>query len=149
MKKVLIITYYWPPASGPGVQRTLKFCKYLPDSNIEPIVLTVKDGSYQSIDHSLLDDIPPNTKVHSTKSFEVYRMMNRFRGKKKSAPSVGMIGLKKKSLMNRLMLYVRANYFIPDMRKGWNKYALEEAKKIIQEDYGFNVTLTNCRSGVQ
>ena len=57
MKKVLVITYYWPPSGGPGVQRILKFCKYLPHFGWEPIVLTVENGEYPNIDHSLLDEV--------------------------------------------------------------------------------------------
>ena len=58
MKKVLIITYYWPPGSGPGVQRFLKFSKYLREFAWEPVILTVDNGSYPSIDQSLEEDIP-------------------------------------------------------------------------------------------
>ncbi|HIA36638.1 MAG TPA: hypothetical protein EYN89_07905 [Flavobacteriales bacterium] len=67
-KRVLVITYYWPPAAGPGVQRFLKFCKYLRDFDWEPIVLTVENGSYSSTDNSLEKDIPTGTKVYKTKT---------------------------------------------------------------------------------
>ncbi len=58
MKKALIITYYWPPSGGPGVQRVLKFAKYLPEFGWEPIILTVKNGTYPAIDESLLAEFP-------------------------------------------------------------------------------------------
>ena len=56
MKKVLIVTYYWPPGSGPGVQRFLKFSKYLREYGWEPIILTVENGSYPSTDASLVKE---------------------------------------------------------------------------------------------
>ena len=70
MKKVLIITYYWPPAGGPGVQRVLKFAKYLPEFGWQPIILTVKNGEYPAIDESLEVEIPDNCKVYKTFSLE-------------------------------------------------------------------------------
>ena len=49
-KKLLIITYYWPPSGGPGVQRWLKFVKYLPDFNIQPIVYIPENPTYPIVD---------------------------------------------------------------------------------------------------
>ncbi|MBL4624026.1 MAG: glycosyltransferase [Flavobacteriales bacterium] len=135
MKKVLIFTYHWPPGSGPGVQRFLKFCKYLPEFGWEPIVVTVKDGSYPSIDHTLIDDIPENLKVHKTKTFEPFTIYNALRGKKGKSVSVGLIGIKdSKSPIQKLSMHIRANYFIPDARKGWKSYAIKEAKEIVEKE---------------
>lgn len=67
MKKLLIVTYYFPPSGGPGVQRVLKFAKYLPEFGWEPIVLTVKDADYPARDESLLKEIPPAVRVYRTK----------------------------------------------------------------------------------
>ena len=63
-KKVLIITYYWPPSGGAGVQRWLKFAKYLPQFNIDPFILTVnpEHASYLQIDESLERDVNPELK---------------------------------------------------------------------------------------
>ena len=66
MKKVLIITYYWPPAGGPGVQRVLKFVKYLKEFNWKPYILTVKTGEFPAIDYNLVKDIPKDTLVYKT-----------------------------------------------------------------------------------
>ena len=63
MKKVLIITYYWPPAGGPGVQRWLKFVKYLPEFDIEPIVYCPENPSYPTLDSTLSDDLSDNIKI--------------------------------------------------------------------------------------
>ena len=63
MRKVLVITYYWPPAGGPGVQRVLKFVKYLPHFGWEPIILTVRGGEYPALDEGLVEDVPPGVTV--------------------------------------------------------------------------------------
>ena len=73
MKKVLIITYYWPPAGGPGVQRWLKFVKYLPDFGIEPIVYCPENPSYPITDTSLVSDIDSNQKKKKTPIREPYK----------------------------------------------------------------------------
>ena len=78
MKKVLILTYYWPPGSSPGVQRYLKFSKYLSRYGWNPIILTVKDGSHPSYDKSLLEDIPSDVKVYKTKTREPFKIYNLF-----------------------------------------------------------------------
>lgn len=134
MKKVLIITYYWPPGSGPGVQRFLKFSKYLREFGWEPIILTVENGSYPSVDPSLEKEIPSNLKVVKTKTFEPFQWYNLLKGKKGKSTGVGMAGLQEASLFQKLALHIRANYFVPDARKGWKKYALRDARKIIQTD---------------
>ena len=84
MKKVLIITYYWPPGSGPGVQRFLKFSKYLREFGWEPIILTVKNGTYPNQDPTLVDDIPKGIKVFKTKTFEPFGLYSMLTGKNPS-----------------------------------------------------------------
>ena len=71
MKKVLIVTYYWPPSGGPGVQRVLKFCKYLPEYGWEPVILTVKDGEYPSRDETLLSE-SKDMETHLSDAFSFY-----------------------------------------------------------------------------
>ncbi|HIA13282.1 MAG TPA: glycosyl transferase family 1 [Flavobacteriales bacterium] len=132
-KKVLIITYYWPPAAGPGVQRFVKFCKYLPEFGWDPLILTVKSGSYPSIDESLGENLPSDLPVFRTKTFEPFQVYNRLRGEKGKEIPVSLIGIKEdKRLIQRLSLYIRANWFVPDARKGWRKYAVAEAIKLIK-----------------
>ncbi|MCB0667348.1 MAG: hypothetical protein KDC80_16085, partial [Saprospiraceae bacterium] len=82
-RKVLIITYYWPPSGGPGVQRVLKFVKYLPHFGWEPVVITVKDGEYPAIDHSLLNEVNPDLKVYRVPSLEFFDLFRKMTGKKK------------------------------------------------------------------
>jgi len=133
-KKVLIITYYWPPSGGAGVQRWLKFAKYLPEFGIEPIVLTVepKYASYPQRDDSLEKDIHPELKVFKTKSFEPLNLLSGLFGKK-SVPYGGFTNVNKKSLFQTILRFIRGNFFIPDARVGWNKHAYRKAKELIAE----------------
>ena len=142
MKKILIITYYWPPASGPGVQRFLKFVKYFSSCGIHPTILTVENGSYSSVDPSLLDDVPKEVTTYKTKAIEPFAMYNMLRGKKGKSVEVGMGNIKNPtSLFGKLARYVRSNWFIPDARVGWNSYATKEAIRICKED-GIDTIIT-------
>ena len=76
-KKVLIITYYWPPAGGPGVQRWLKFIKYLPEFNIEPIVYIPKNPNYPIVDDTLIDEIPKNLTIIRQPIMEPYKLASK------------------------------------------------------------------------
>ena len=131
-KRVLIITYYWPPSGGAGVQRWLKFAKYLPEFNIEPIILTVdpENASYLQIDKSLEKDISPDLKVFKTKSFEPLSLLSKILGKKNIAYG-GFTNVNKKSILQIVLRFIRGNFFIPDARVGWNKHAYKKAKEII------------------
>ena len=141
-KRVLVITYYWPPAAGPGVQRFLKFCKYLRDFDWEPIVLTVENGSYSSTDNSLEKDIPTGTKVYKTKTFEPFQVYNSLRGQKGKGIPVSLMGIKEdKRFIQKLSILIRANFFVPDARKGWRPFAVKKAKKLINQ-YSINAIVT-------
>lgn len=121
-KKVLIITYYWAPAGGPGVQRWLKFVKYLPDFNIEPIVYIPENASYPLIDNSLIEEVSSHTTLLKQPISEPYKIARLFSKKTSKTISKGIISEKKKqNLIEKIMLYIRGNYFIPDARKGWVK----------------------------
>ena len=136
MKKVLIISYYFPPSGGPGVQRVLKFVKYLPQFGWEPVVLTVEDGDFPARDESLLKEIPPDVKVFRTKIFEPYEYYRKLTGRdKNTAVDVNNIdeGSKQKT-SDRFAEFVRATFFIPDARRGWMKHAVKEGKKIIDKE---------------
>ena len=135
MKKVLIITYYWPPAGGSGVQRWLKFSKYLGEFGWEPIIVTTKKGTYPLLDPSLEADVPKGLKVHKTSSLEYLQIFSMITGNKNPI-SVGMIGISesKSSFITRMGKYIRANFLLPDARKGWNNYAYKKAAKIIKSE---------------
>ena len=134
MKKVLIISYYWPPSGGSGVQRWLKFVKYFREFGIEPIVLTIDPAfaTFPNYDYSLSDEIPKGIEIHTTQAsspFELYKKV-----RKKDAPQAGFSGEKKTGLVDKAMRFIRGNFFIPDARIGWNKFALEKARTIIREN---------------
>jgi glycosyltransferase involved in cell wall biosynthesis len=132
LKKVLIISYYWPPSGGSGVQRWLKFVKYFREFGIEPIVLTVDPAfaTFPNYDYSLLKEIPEGIEIHTTQAsspFEFYKKV-----RKKDAPQAGFSGEKKTGLVDKAMRFIRGNFFIPDARIGWNKFALEKARELIR-----------------
>ena len=121
-KKALIITYYWPPAGGPGVQRWLKFVKYLPEFGIEPIVYCPENPSYPITDNSLIDEIPESITILKQPIKEPYRLANLLSQKSSKEISSGVIPKQKKqTFIQKLMLYIRGNFFIPDARKNWIK----------------------------
>lgn len=119
-KKVLIILYYWPPAGGPGVQRWLKFVKYLPEFGFEPIVYCPERPNYPIIDTSLISEIPESLTILKQKIKEPYGLANLFSGSRAKKISSGIIPKRKQqTLMEQLMMFVRGNFFIPDARKNW------------------------------
>ncbi|HAX47674.1 MAG TPA: hypothetical protein PK605_14870 [Ignavibacteria bacterium] len=136
MKKVLIISYYFPPSGGPGVQRVLKFVKYLPEFGWKPIVLTVKDGDFPARDESLLKEVPVDVDVHRTDIFEPYDLYRKLTGKSKTtAVDVNNIdGGSKSRLSDKLAEFIRATFFIPDARIGWKKHAVREGKNVIDAE---------------
>lgn len=135
MKKVLIITYYWPPSGGPGVQRVLKFAKYLPYFGWEPVILTVENGEYPAIDKTLLDEIPDSCTVYKTKTAELSALYKKFTGMKTgdSIP-VSTLAQKTTTWKQKLSNYIRLNFFIPDAKIGWIPYAIRKGKKIIEKE---------------
>ncbi|MEY5040839.1 MAG: hypothetical protein RLZZ414_370, partial [Bacteroidota bacterium] len=133
-KKVLIITYYWPPAGGSGVQRWVKMAKYLEEFNISPIILTVQEAyaAYPVVDQSFNIDISNSIEVIKTKSRNYYSFFKIF-NKQYKVPQGGVGNKSKSSIFQYISLFIRNHIFVPDPRIGWNKYALKEAKKIITE----------------
>ena len=133
MNKVLIITYYWPPGSGAGVQRWLKFSKYLPLFGWEPVILTIDPeyAAYPLLDNSLLSELSDNLKVYKTKATDYFRLYKRDKSK---IPSAGFAGNNDRSLRGKFFRFIRGNFFIPDPRKGWNKFAFKKACQIIESE---------------
>ena len=121
-KRVLIICYYWPPAGGPGVQRWLKFVKYLPEFDIEPIVYCPENPNYPIVDESLVNEISKSITILKQPINEPYGLASLFSKNSAKKISSGVIPkAKKQSFIEKAMLYVRGNYFIPDARKNWIK----------------------------
>jgi glycosyltransferase involved in cell wall biosynthesis len=132
--KVLIITYYWPPAGGPGVQRWLKFVKYLPEFDVEPIVYIPENPSYPLLDEKLLSDVSDKTVILQNKIFEPYALASFLSKNKTKKLGAGIITQKKKqSFIEKAMLWIRGNVFIPDARVFWVKPSVQYLKKYIQE----------------
>lgn len=135
-KKVLIIAYYWPPAGGPGVQRWLKFVKYLPEFNIEPFVFVPDNPSYPILDLSLRDEIPQDATVVRLKIKEPYKLAKFLSPRHAVSIASGVIPkAKRQNLIQKLMLYVRGNYFIPDARKAWVNPSIEFLTDYIQKHH--------------
>ena len=135
MKKVLIITYYWPPAGGPGVQRWLKFVKYLRDYSFEPIVYVPENPHYPIEDASLLKEVPKDIKIYSQPLFEPYGISKFLSRKKTKRISSGIIQTKNQSFLEKAMLWVRGNFFIPDARKHWVKPSVKYLSEILHREH--------------
>jgi glycosyltransferase involved in cell wall biosynthesis len=123
MKRVLIITYYWPPSGGAGVQRWLKFVKYFREFGWEPVVYTAENPEAPAMDASLEKDIPENLTVLKTKIWEPYDLYKSFIGQKKEEKiNAGFLSEKEKpGLAEKISVWIRGNWFIPDARKFWIK----------------------------
>jgi glycosyltransferase involved in cell wall biosynthesis len=140
MKKVLIITYYWPPSGGSGVQRWLKFTKYLPKYNWQPIIYTPENPYFEVKDQALLNDIPSEAKIWKTPIWEPYALKDKLFGKGSESQSAGVI-TNKKSLKNKVFNWVRGNVFIPDPKIYWVKPSVKVLlKKMLEEDIHHIIT---------
>lgn len=134
-KKILIITYYWPPAGGPGVQRWLKFVKYLPDFNFQPIVYIPENPTYPIIDNDLLNHVSEKAIVLKHKIFEPYQLASFFSKNKTKKISSGIIpNQKKQSFLDKVFLWIRGNLFIPDARVFWVKPSVVYLEKYIVDN---------------
>ena len=121
MKRVLIITYYWPPSGGSGVQRWLKMSKYLPEYDWQPVVYTTENAEYPIIDHTRDKDVCPEAEVLRRPIVEPYNLYKKFLGiNKKEKVKVGFASESKKSRWKeKLSVWIRGNCFIPDARCWW------------------------------
>jgi len=141
-KKVLIVTYYWPPSGGAGVQRWLYMANELAKAGVECHVLTVdeKYASYFQFDSSLEKDIHPDVHIHKTKTRELLKLYGKLVGKK-NVPVSGFSNVDSSSSFQKLANALRSRYFIPDPRKNWRKYALPKAIELIDK-HGINKVIT-------
>jgi glycosyltransferase involved in cell wall biosynthesis len=156
VKKVLIITYCFPPMAAVGVYRPLKFIKYLRDYGWEPIVLTVKSPRTSKFDYSLIDYVPPDLKVYRTGVFEPLQTWEDYldnRKRKKHRNSGGcddsvieeklisddkMVRLNRwtdlKGLIKKMRAAAASTLSTPDKSVGWLVYALPKAVHIIRKE---------------
>ena len=132
MEKVLIITYYWPPAGGSGVQRWLKFSKYLPENGWKPYIFTPDSPSFEIKDEDLLSDIHPETEVWKTPIWEPYKIKDKLLGKSESS-NTGIIQ-DKTSTKNKMLNWIRGNVFVPDPKVFWVKPSIKLLTKKIKKE---------------
>jgi glycosyltransferase involved in cell wall biosynthesis len=143
MNKVLIITYYWPPSGGAGVQRWLKFAKYLPGSGWQPVILTVDPAyaSYPQRDEELQKEVPSDLEIFYTKSSTgVFSTYKKITGKNET-PYGGFANESNPGLIQKILRFIRGNFFFPDARVGWNRYAYKTALRILKDqNIGYVIT---------
>lgn len=133
-KKILIITYYWPPSGGPGVQRWLKFAKYLPDFGWKPVIYTPENPSYPLLDETLMKDVPENIEMVRTRIWEPYQLAEKLNKSNKKFKAGQFDVGKNQSWKSKLSIWVRGNFFIPDARVFWVKPSIKFLEKYLKEN---------------
>ncbi len=144
LMRLLLVTYYFPPSGGAGVQRTLKWVKYLRDFGVEPVVLTVEAGAYPKTDATLARDVPPSVAVHRTRSLDPFGAYARLTGRSRQqavAETSGHLG-EGASPAERFARFVRANVFVPDARVGWVPFAVQRGLQLLRDE-PFDAVLTS------
>lgn len=136
MKKVLVISYYFPPAGGPGVQRWLKFVKYLRHYGVEPVMYVPENADYPITDPTLAAEIPEGLKIYRGKIIEPNRILSRLGAKKAKNASAGFIDSSsgKKGFFGKTLAWIRANLFIPDARMLWIRPSVRRCARILREE---------------
>ena len=137
MKKVLFITYFWPPSGKASLHWPFDMIKYLPESNWHPVVLTAAEDTFSQKDESLLNEIDPNLLVIKTKSPEPFNFYKKFLGKDKNEPLVASetISQTNESLKHKIAIWIRMNLFIPDARMGWYFPSIVEGRIFLTGNY--------------
>lgn len=133
-KKILIITYYWPPAGGPGVQRWLKFAKYLPEFGWNPVIYTPENPSYPLLDESLMKDVPHHLEIVKTKIWEPYQLAEKLNKSNKKFKAGQFDVGKNQSWKSKLSIWVRGNFFIPDARVFWVKPSIKFLEQYLKDN---------------
>jgi glycosyltransferase involved in cell wall biosynthesis len=141
--RLLVISYYWPPSGGAGVQRCLKFVKHLGSFGVEPTVITVDpaEATYPVRDESLLAEVPAGVRVIRTRTSEPFESYKKLTGR--AVPYGGFANEGKPGLMQKALRFVRGNLFIPDPRRGWNRHALAAVEKLLTAGETFDAVLTS------
>ncbi|MFA7116181.1 MAG: glycosyltransferase [Bacteroidales bacterium] len=135
MKRVLIITYYWPPTGGSGVQRWLKISKYLPKNGWQPVIFTPENPEQIAIDESLGKEIPKEAEIIKRHICEPYTLYHKFVGRKSSKQNLNpLIVAGKRSFKEKVSLWLRANLFVPDPRILWKKSSVKFLIKYLKEN---------------
>lgn len=134
-KRLLIITYYWPPSGGVGVHRCLKFAKYLREFGWEPVVFTAKNAQYPVFDESNFKHIPEGTEIHQIPIFEPFSLFKNISGRKpEDSPNPVYVRDKKRSWVDEFAIWVRGNFFIPDARALWIRPAVKYISSYLRQN---------------
>lgn len=136
MKRVLIITYYWPPTGGSGVQRWVKFAKYLPSEGWQPVIYTPENPEQLAVDRSLEAEIPADAEIIKTRIVEPYELYKKFlkkSGHSKEAVEVNPVNAQKKSFLQKAAMWVRGNFFRPDPRCMWIGPSVKFLKEYLKD----------------
>lgn len=136
MKRVLIISYYWPPTGGSGVQRWVKFAKYLPAEGWQPVIYTPENPEQLAVDHTLEAEVPAEAEVirtHITEPYELYKKFLRRSGHSKEAVEVNPVNAQNKTFAQKAAMWVRGNLFRPDPRCLWIRPSVKFLKKYLKE----------------
>ncbi len=134
MKRVLIISYYWPPSGGIGVHRCLKYAKYLRNFGWEPVILTAKNPDYPVLDEGNFKDVPNGVEVLKSNIWEPYNIFKTLIGKKKEEKIHNvLITEKEPGLLYKFGIWIRGNFFIPDARRFWIKPSIKLLSEYLKE----------------
>ncbi len=140
-KNILIISYYWPPAGGPGVQRWLKFVKYLPEYGWTPTLFIPENPSYPLVDESLIEEVSKDVNIIKTKIWEPYQIAEKLNKSNKKYKAGQFDTKNNQGWKSRLSIFIRGNFFIPDARVFWVKPSVKFLKKYLKENH-FDVVVT-------
>ncbi|WP_240644884.1 glycosyltransferase family 4 protein [Cyclonatronum proteinivorum] len=133
---MLLITYYWPPSGGSGVQRWLKYARYLPASGWQPVIYTPLNPEAPATDESLLSDVPPEAEILKRPITEPYQWYKKVTGRKESV-NVGFIRSERDGPESRAELFsrwVRGNFFIPDARCLWIRPSVRYLRSYLSQN---------------
>ncbi len=136
MKRVLIISYYWPPTGGSGVQRWVKFAKYLPQEGWQPVIYTPENPEQLAVDTTLEAEIPAEAEIVKTRIFEPYGLYRKFlkkSGHSREAVEVNPVNAQDKSFLQKAAMWIRGNLFRPDPRCLWIRPSVRFLKKYLEE----------------
>ena len=132
--RVLIVTYYWPPAGGPGVQRWLYFATHMKEFGIEPVIYTPENPHYPIQDPGLMSLVPSELRIYRRKIWEPYQLAGWLgRGKTRQISS-GILDRANPSLAERLLRWVRGNWFVPDARKFWIRPSVSYLQRVLKSE---------------
>ena len=132
-KKILIISYYWPPAGGPGVQRWLKFAKYLPEFNMTPVLFVPENANYPIKDNSLNSEVSKDLEIIKLPIFELSNFFPRLKSLN-SIRSGNILKNKNQSILQKIIFFIRGNLFIPDMKIFWKRNSVNFLENYISEN---------------